>query len=99
LTIGRLSRCRLSPSYWKRALSLIHSSLTASLSRGTMRITSGPRLSTRMLAPSASETSMLSVVLSSQGRDVNAAGLDVSAPTGQRSMTLPDSSDVSSFST
>lgn len=46
LTMGVLSLCRLSASYWKRALSLIHSSFTASFRRGVMRITSTPREST-----------------------------------------------------
>ena len=39
LTRGTLRRWRLRPSYWKRALSLIHSSFTASFCTGTMRIT------------------------------------------------------------
>mmetsp|Transcript_29180 Transcript_29180/g.74461 ORF Transcript_29180/g.74461 Transcript_29180/m.74461 type:complete len:445 (+) Transcript_29180:1810-3144(+) len=99
LTMGTLRRWRLRPSYWKRALSLIHSSFTSSFRRGVMRMTSVPRLSTLMLAPSASLTSTLSVLLSSQLRAVNAYGLDVSAPTGHRSITLPDSSLATSFST
>ncbi len=44
-------------------------------------LTSVPRASTRMLAPIASLTSMLSVGFSSQLRAVNAYGLLVSAPT------------------
>ena len=42
----------------KRVLSEIHSSLTASLLRGRTRITSRPRVSTRMAEPTASITSM-----------------------------------------
>jgi len=45
------------------------------------QLTSVPRASTRMLAPIASLTSMLSVGFSSQLRAVNAYGLLVSAPT------------------
>ena len=41
-----------------RVLSEIHSSLTSSLRRGSTRITSRPRVSTRMLQPSASITSI-----------------------------------------
>jgi len=36
--------------------------------------------------------------LVSHGRAVKEYGLDVRAPTGQRSMTLPDSSVLNSFS-
>lgn len=61
--------------------------------------TSGPLVSILVLEPRASLTSMDSVLFSSQLRAVNANGLDVSAPTGQRSITLPDSSLVMSFST
>jgi hypothetical protein len=37
--------------------------------------------------------------LVSQGRAVKAYGLEVSAPTGQISITFPESSDLKSFST
>lgn len=37
--------------------------------------------------------------LVSQGRAVKAYGLEVKAPTGHRSITFPDSSDLKSFST
>mmetsp|Transcript_14486 Transcript_14486/g.24550 ORF Transcript_14486/g.24550 Transcript_14486/m.24550 type:complete len:233 (+) Transcript_14486:1671-2369(+) len=89
-TIGALRRWRLRPSYWNRALSEIHSSLTSSLRRGVTRITSVPLESTRMLQPKASETSTDSVSFSSHGRAVKAYGLEVSAPTGQRSIILAD---------
>ena len=56
-------------------------------------MTSRPRVSTRMLEPSASITSTDSVLANSQTRPVKANGLWVSAPTGQRSATLPCSSE------
>ena len=52
----------------KRVLSEIHSSFTASLTRGRMRITSRPRESTRIAEPTASITSIDSVLVSSHGR-------------------------------
>ena len=67
-TYGRSRRCDLRPSQTWRVLSEIHSSFTASLTRGRMRMTSRPRLSTRMLEPTASMTSMDSVFTSSHGR-------------------------------
>ena len=57
-------------------------------------MTSLPRASTRMAEPSASITSIDGVFDSSQGRAMNSYGFEVSAPTGQRSTTLPDSSDI-----
>lgn len=42
---------------------------------------------------------MKRLYLVSQGREVNAYGLDVSAPTGHKSITLPDISDKNIFST
>lgn len=45
-----------------------------------------------MFAPNASITSIDSIRLVSQGRAVNAYGLEVRAPTGHRSITLPDNS-------
>ena len=80
-------------------MSEIHSSFTSSFSRGRMRSTSPARASTRMLLPTASMTSTDSVFDSSHDRATNAYGFEVSAPTGQRSMMLPDSSDDSAFST
>ncbi len=82
------------PSATCRVLSEIHSSFTASLLRGRMRTTSRPRVSTRMAEPTASITSMLSVLRSSHGRVANAHGRCVSAPTGHRSTALADSSDI-----
>ena len=78
-------------------LSEIHSSLTSSLSRGSTRMTSGPRTSMRMLLPTASITSMDSVLRQLPGRATKAYGFEVSAPTGQRSMMLPDSSGDSAL--
>jgi hypothetical protein len=81
-----------------RVLSEIHSSLTASWTRGSTRKTCGPRESTLMLLPTASMTSMDSVFTSSQGRATNAYGFEVSAPTGHRSMMLADNSESSARS-
>ena len=67
--------------------------------RGMMRMTSPARVLTTMLDPRASITSIDSVVRSSQVLAVNAYGLDVSAPTGHRSITLPESSELNIFST
>jgi hypothetical protein len=44
-------------------------------------------------------TSIDSVFRSSHGRAMKAYGLEVSAPTGQRSTRLPDSSELIVFST
>ena len=46
----------------------------------------------------ASITSILSVFFNSQGRASKAYGLDVKAPTGQRSITFADNSDSIDFS-
>ncbi|GER26228.1 cellulase [Striga asiatica] len=70
-----------------------------SFNRGTMRMTSGPLLSMRILEPTASVTSMLSVPFSSQLRALKAKGFEVRAPTGQISITFPDNSLVISRST
>ena len=78
-----------------RVLSLIHSWFTPSWFLGRMRMTSRPFVSTRMFDPRASITSIVSVFFSSHGLAVNAYGLEVKAPTGQRSMMLPCKFDVS----
>ena len=88
-TYGRSRRCVRKPSQMKRVLSEIHSSFTWSFSRGMMRMTSRPRESTRIADPTASITSIDSVLFNSHGRAVKANGLEVSAPTGHRSTTLP----------
>uniref|UniRef100_A0A182JFS3 Uncharacterized protein n=1 Tax=Anopheles atroparvus TaxID=41427 RepID=A0A182JFS3_ANOAO len=98
-SIGAISRWRFSPSQAKRDLSDSHSSLMASFSRGSMRSTSPVRVPTTMLLPSASSTSIDSVLRISHGRATKLYGLLVSAPTGHRSITLPDSSERNSFST
>ncbi len=89
---GIVSRWVVRPSQAKRDLSLIHSSLMSSFNRGKTRMTTIPRLSTRMFEPSPSRTSTVSVWYSSHGRALKAYGLDVKAPTGHRSMTFPESS-------
>jgi hypothetical protein len=63
-----------------------------------MRTTSRPRESMRIAEPSASITSTDSVFTYSHGRAWNEVGLEVSAPTGQRSTMLPCSSEVSARS-
>ena len=97
-THGVSSRRRFNPSWLNRALSASHSSFTASFVRGRMRSTSDPRASIRMFVPSASCTSTLSVFRNSHGRAVKLYGLFSSAPTGQMSIRLPDSSELSAFS-
>ena len=52
-----------------------------------------------MLDPRPSVTSMDSAVRSSHALAVNANGLDVSAQTGHKSMTFPESSEVRSLET
>ena len=51
------------------------------------------RESTRMALPTASSASTVSVAVSSHERTANAWGFEVSAPTGQRSTILPESSE------
>ena len=51
-----------------------------------------------MLEPTASITSILSVLVNSQGLASKAYGLDVKAPTGQRSITFADNSESKVFS-
>lgn len=70
-----------------------------SLRRGRIRRTSPVRVVTMMLLPTASWTSTLSVLRVSQGRAVKLYGLEVSAPTGHKSIMFPDSSDRNIFST
>ena len=55
--IGLVEALARRPSTTWRVLSEIHSSFTSSLMRGRMRITSRPRVSTRIAEPSASMTS------------------------------------------
>ena len=74
-------------------MSDIHSSFNFSLSLGRTLTTSVSLKSTLILEPTASEISIVSVERSSQGLAINVYGLDVNAPTGHRSTTLPDSSD------
>uniref|UniRef100_A0A6B0U314 Putative secreted protein n=1 Tax=Ixodes ricinus TaxID=34613 RepID=A0A6B0U314_IXORI len=71
----------------------------SSLGRGRTRSRSPVRVLSTTLLPTASSTSTLSTLRVSQGRAANEYGLEVRAPTGHRSMTLPDSSDMNIFST
>mmetsp|Transcript_31458 Transcript_31458/g.85996 ORF Transcript_31458/g.85996 Transcript_31458/m.85996 type:complete len:205 (-) Transcript_31458:723-1337(-) len=96
---GTSRRWRLRPSTAYRVLSEIHSSLMSSLVRGWMRITSPPRLSTLMEGQQPSSTSTDAVERYSHERVVKALGLEVRAPTGQRSTTLPDISELSAWPT
>ena len=70
-----------------------------SLILGNILSTSPVRVVTTILLPIASKTSTLSVFLVSQGLAVKAYGFDVRAPTGQRSITFPESSERKNFST
>jgi hypothetical protein len=70
-----------------------------SLILGNILSTSPVRVVTTILLPTASKTSTLSVFLVSQGLAVKAYGFDVRAPTGQRSITFPESSERKNFST
>ena len=70
--IGRIQTLAAQTIPDKPVLSEIHSSFTPSWLRGKMRITSRPLVSTRMFDPSASITSMDSVLVNSQGRAVKA---------------------------
>ena len=65
----------------------------SSLIIGKTRFTSQSYVSTLMFEPTASITSIVSVFFSSHGLASKTYGLDVSAPTGQRSITFPDNSD------
>ena len=47
-----------------------------------------------MLDPTASSTSIVSVLFNSHGLAVNEKGFEVKAPTGQISIILPESSEV-----
>ena len=89
---GRSSRLRTSPSTWWRVLSLVHSSFTSSLMRGSMRITWRWRTSRRMLVPTASMTSIAGHLRELPRPRLEDVRLWSSAPTGQRSTTLPESS-------
>ena len=94
LIIGAVSRSALpSASYEKRSLSEIQHSLTASFSSGSTRMTRPFFTCTMRLLPSAScgDTDLRRE--SSQVRAAYRNGFDVSAPTGQMSIMLPDSSD------
>ena len=47
-----------------------------------------------MLDPTASKTSILSVFFNSHGLAEKAYGLEVNAPTGHKSITFPDNSEL-----
>lgn len=59
---------------------------------GSMRNIRLPMLSIRIFEPKASKISILELETSSHDRAVNAKGLEVKAPTGQRSIIFPDTS-------
>ena len=65
----------------------------SSFINGNTLFTSHPYVSTLIFDPTASITSIDSVFLSSHGLASKTYGLEVSAPTGQRSITFPDNSD------
>ena len=94
LTIGVVSRSgELSDSYEKRSLSEIQHSLTASFSSGSTRITRSPFTCTTRLLPSESCGATDLRRASSHVRAAYRNGFDVSAPTGQTSIELPESSE------
>ncbi len=94
LTIGARTRSSLyRPSYPKRSRSESHTSLIASFARGTTRMTRPRRTCRWTLEPTASCGATPSRCAISQARARNRKGLELSAPTGHRSMTLPDSSE------
>ena len=99
LSMGVVNLCLFKPSQANLVLSEIHSSFTSSFILGIILRTSPVLWVTTMLLPTLSKTSMDSVFLVSQGRAMNAQGLEVRAPTGQRSITFPESSDINIFST
>ena len=83
------------PSTTWRVLSEIHSSFTASLLRGRMRITSrAAAVDADGGAERVHDVDRFGLP-HSHGRALCAQGRCVSAPTGHRSMTLADSSDIS----
>ena len=90
---GMSRRCRLNPSTAKRVLSEIHSSLMSSFVLGCTRITSPLAVSIWIDGPHPSSTSTEFVVRYSHERAAKALGLEVSAPTGHKSTTLPDISE------
>lgn len=58
--------------------------------RTTLLLTTSKRTATA----NVSKISILSIEVNSQGRAVKAYGMEVNAPTGHRSMILPDSSSM-----
>lgn len=71
---------------------VIHSPLIISFKTGTIRRTLLLTTSIDIDEPKESKISILSVLISSHERALKAYGIDVRAPTGQRSITLPESS-------
>ena len=69
-----------------------------SLIFGSIRFTSQPYVSILIFEPTASITSIDSVFFNSHGLASKTYGFDVSAPTGHKSITLPESSDSIDFS-
>ena len=86
------------PSYENRVLSDIHSSLISSLTIGRTLITSLFLVSNLIFEQTASETSIDSVLFSSQDLVVKENGFEVKAPTGHKSIIFPDNSEVNVLS-
>ena len=74
----------------KRPLSQSHSSFTAGSSPASRRVTRPRRQSVRWAQPDAQCSHTLGVDTRSKGRDRNRYAAEVSAPTGQIWMTLPE---------
>ena len=70
----------------------------SSLFLGKTLFTSHPYVSTLILDPTASITSMDSVFFNSQGLASKTYGFEVRAPTGHKSTTFADNSDSIAFS-
>ncbi len=66
----------------------------SSFDRGKIRIDSDPLVSILIFEPMLSSTSIDSILFNSHGLTVKAYGFDVKAPTGHKSITFPDNSEL-----
>jgi hypothetical protein len=83
-------RCTVSESYENLILFVIHISfLNEALLDGNILIIFSDFILTRILLQKLSNKSNVSIFVNSHGRAVNEKGLDVNAPTGHKSITLP----------
>lgn len=91
---GNKIRLTLNASNEKRVTSEIQKSFKFLLYRGIIRNMSILRRSTRILTHKLSLTSIVLKLFNSHGRAINEYGLDVNAPTGHKSIILPEISDL-----